>query len=184
MRARARARRMRLLAAAATVIMVAGIATAFVLTQGPPHPSLACGPNPGSPACDFALALATSNATFTLSSQPGPVLLDFMGSRCTTCEQEMPHLTNVAHNYAGRGLKMVSLDVGGSLGTEDPQVLRNFMSQYGGTWDAGLDNSDTAVHYTVVSLPTIFLVGKDGKVAFRHNYVTADTLGAEIQTLL
>lgn len=182
---RIRARRFRRISIASVVVLLVGLATAYVVTQAPSHPDLQCASaQPAARACNFTLPLASSGGSFTLSSAAGPVLIDFMGSRCLTCEREMPHLTSISHQFAARGLTLISIDAGGSLGTEDPQALRDFMARYGADWQFGLDNQGLSLGYSVVSLPTIYLIDAGGVIAFKHSFVEEAQLAGEIETLL
>lgn len=182
---RVRARRFRLIGMASAVVLLVGVATAYVVTQAPPHPGSQCASDAaGAKACDFTLPLASSGGSFTLSAATGPVLIDFMGSRCVSCEREMPHLTSISQQFASRGLTLISIDAGGYLGTEDPQVLRDFMARYSADWEFGLDNQGLSVDYSVVSLPTIYLIDAGGVIAFKHSFVEEAQLASEIETLL
>lgn len=129
----------------------------------------------GQLAPDFAIA-DVDGRTFRLSDQRGhPVLLDFMGSNCPSCVVEMPHLVETYSRYATQGLVMISIDIGGSLGTEDPNAARSFLATNGGTWTIALDNAGLALRFQVTSLPTIYVVDADGVVAYRNPGITATT---------
>jgi peroxiredoxin len=139
----------------------------------------------GQPAPDFAIA-DVDGRTFRLSDQRGhAVVLDFMGSNCPTCVVEMPHLVQIYSQYSGQGLVMISIDIGGSLGTEDPNAARTFLATNGGTWPIALDNAGLALRYQVTSLPTIYVVDSDGIVSYRNPGVTAASdLANAIEPLL
>ncbi len=172
-------RRNRLLLGIAVIAVVfAVIAVLIVLPSGPRVAQAA--PSVGDPAPDFTVA-DINGGTFQLSAQRGhPVLLDFMGSNCVTCAAEMPDLRSVYSTYLSQGLIMISIDIGGSLGTKDPTEARNFMSAYGGTWPIALDNSNIGLTYGVITLPTLYVIDLDGRVAFRNAGPTsaADLSGA------
>jgi peroxiredoxin len=155
------------------------IAVLLSLPLGPGFPQGA--PTVGHVAPDFVI-VDINGVTFRLSAQIGhPVLLDFMGSNCPTCVAEMPELRSVYSTYSARGLAMISIDVGGSLGTQDPNVARTFMTTNGGSWPIALDNSNVGLRYGVVSLPTLYIIDPAGNVAFRNAGTTsASTMGAVI----
>lgn len=175
------ARRRKVLAIAAIVVAVGLVAWLVSLPSGPQG-----GLSKDDRAPDFTI-VDVDGRTFRLSQQQGKVvLIDFMGSRCSTCVQQMQFLPAVYSAYADKGLVMISIDVGGSLGTEDPEVARRFMATYGGTWPIALDNSGIGLAYGVPSLPTLYLLRTDGTIAFRHaaGVITDHDLAAQIEPLL
>ncbi len=183
----ARRKEIRRLTLGIAVILVAFIALFYfgvgILAGPPAGPRV--GVRLGDAAPDFTLT-DVDGGVFRLSAQRGrPVLLDFMGSRCPTCVQEMPFLVSIRDRYASRGLVMISIDVGGQLGTEDPEVARTFLATYGGTWPIALDNSNLGLTFQVSALPTIYLIDAQGYVAFRHAGVITDAdLAPQVERLL
>lgn len=142
------------------------VAALVLLPTGPVIPAGA--PRVGERASDF-IVVDIDGRTFQLSGRSGaPILIDFMGSRCSTCVAEMPELRSVFSDFSARGLVMISIDVGGSLGTEDPSVARSFMATHGGSWPIALDNSEIGLRYGVVTLPTLYIIDPSGLVAYRH----------------
>lgn len=148
-------------------------------------PGSPVGVRPGQVAPDFEITDVDGNR-FRLSDHRGrPVLLDFMGSRCPTCVQEMPELVQTYQTYNPRGLVMISIDIGGSLGTEDPQVARAFLATYGGSWPIALDNQGLGLTYQARALPTVYVVDPDGRIALAHpGVIVASDLAQAIEPLL
>lgn len=148
--------------------------------------ALQTGVSVGQTAPDFTVT-DVNGGVFRLSDQRGKVvLLDFMGSRCPTCVAEMPHLVEIYSRYLNQDFTMISIDVGGSLGTEDASVARQFLATYGGTWQIALDNSGVALTYRATNvLPTLYLISKTGIVAFRNpGIITSADLAAQIERLI
>lgn len=165
---------------------VGAIAVAFlliaVLLSLPIGPSFSSGaPSVGQPAPNFAIVDIDGN-TFQLLAQTGhPVLLDFMGSNCPSCVAEMPDLRLIYATYSSRGLAMISIDIGGYLGTEDSAIAREFMTTNGGSWPIALDNANLAIRYGVPGLPTLYIIDPNGIVAYRNSgHSSATDLGAVI----
>jgi thiol-disulfide isomerase/thioredoxin len=184
-----RSRTLRRVGAAAVVVsLIAVFAVATWLV--PPAPAVPPGTadctsdRAGQNACDFTVSLVNRPATFSLAGGQGPFLVEFMGSHCSTCQAQMESLTKVVSKYRAQGLTAVSLDVGGVLGTEDPQDAVAFMADNGGDWDIALDNDAIAIDYGVITLPTIFLIDESGKVAFRTGYISQADLSAQVEALL
>ncbi len=178
-----RVRRYSLVGGAGAVLAAAVLV--FALAPAPTPGATPCtSDRAGQGACAFTAQLANRQATFDTAAVSGPMLIEFMGSHCTTCQAQMPGLTQVVDTYRPQGLTVVSLDVGGVLGTEDPADAVAFMASNGADWDIALDNDAIAIDYGVVTLPTIFLVDSTGTVAFRTGYISADDLSAQVEALL
>jgi peroxiredoxin len=141
------------------------VAVLVMLPGGPPL--LTDPPAVGERAPDFTV-VDIDGTTFRLSAHSGaPVLIDFMGSRCTTCAATMPDLRSIYDEFSARGLMMISIDIGGTLGTEDPSVARGFMAAHGGTWPIALDNSGVGLQYGAVRPPpTVYIIDPSGLVAY------------------
>lgn len=153
-----------LLGVGAISVSIVLVAVLLGFASGPPLPLGA--PRVGENAPDFVV-VDIDGRTFQLSTRLGaPVLIDFMGSRCSTCIAEMPELRSIHSEFSARGLVMISVDVGGSLGTEDPNVARSFMATHGGSWPVALDNTGIGVRYGVVTLPTLYVIDPTGIVAY------------------
>lgn len=172
------------------LVAVAAVGALVLATAGLPAGVVPAGTadctsdSPGQDACPFVVPLINRQASFDLAGSSGPMLIEFMGSHCTTCERQMDDLTQVASTYRPQGLDMVSLDVGGVLGTENPQDAIDFMARNGGDWDIALDNDAIAIDYGVVTLPTIFLVDSGGKIVYRTGFISAAKLSEQIEPLL
>jgi len=178
-RAERKDRRRRILLGVGVVVVAFVFVAVVILLPGAPRVAQGV-PAVGQPAPDFVL-VDIDGATFRLSAQLGrPVLLDFMGSNCPTCVAEMPELRSVYSTFSARGLAMISIDVGGYLGTEDPSVARNFMSTNGGSWPIALDQSNVGVRYGVVSLPTLYIIDPNGLVAYRNAGTTSAATLSEV----
>ena len=160
------------------VISVAIILVAALLALAGGPPVGARAPAVGERAPDFVV-VDIDGRTFQLSAQTGvPILIEFMGSRCPTCTAEMSHLRSTYSEFSARGLVMISIDIGGSLGTEDPSIARNFMAAHGGTWPIALDNTGIGLKYGVVQPPLLYVIDPSGVVAYRNPGPTsASTLG-------
>src|SRR5256712_1480456 len=80
-----------------------------------------------APAC----VIEDVNGTkWNLSEHRGEViLLDFMGSYCAPCADEMKDgsMQSLYDNYSSRGFTILSVDVGGVSGTENPLVAWQFI---------------------------------------------------------
>ncbi len=179
------------LGAIAAIAVALVVIVALVLTNPAifSRPTNGVGLRVGQTAPDFSLHDVDGNV-FTLSAQRGhAVLLDFMGSNCPTCVVQMPSLVSTYGAFAARGLRMISIDTGGStggsLGTTDPDVARAFLQRNGGTWPIALDDQRLGVTFQAYSLPTLYVIDRSGAVRFAHSGIAdAGTLAGVIEPLL
>lgn len=119
----------------------------------------------GQPAPDFGLEAVhlppEGSGKVRLSELQGkPVLLDFWATWCGPCQVEAPILSRVADRYRDRGLVVLGVNTGDRPGLAAPFATRKQLS-YPIVFDADHSAADL---YDVDVLPTMVLVGKDGKV--------------------
>lgn len=116
------------------------------------------------PAHQFALpSVADANRTVALSSFRGhPIVLNFWGSWCAPCQQEMPVLAAAAHR---EGTRVTFLGV-------DLEDTRNgaqaMLTRYAVSYPSVFDPNDTlAAPYQVVGSPTTVFIDSKGDVVGR-----------------
>lgn len=132
------------------------------------------------PAPDFSLEVVhngEANSKIRLSELQGkPVLIDFWATWCGPCKIEAPILSRVAERYKDRGLVVLGVNTGDRPGLA-PLFAKSKQLSYPILFDATHDVADL---YDVTALPTLVLVGKDGKVRSVHSGLvdenTLDTL--------
>lgn len=133
----------------------------------------------GQAAPDFGLEVVhngPASSKIRLSELQGkPVLLDFWATWCGPCQIQAPILNRVAERYKDRGLVVLGVNTG-----DKPGLATIFAAKKKLTYPILFDAShDAAELYDVSSLPTMVLVGKDGKVrAVRSGLVDESTLDA------
>lgn len=92
------------------------------------------------------------------------VLLDFWATWCGPCKAEMPLMKKLYDDYADKGLVMVGISL--DRGEEE---LKAYIEKEEIKWaqvlsSATPENQKISSAYKIVSIPTIYLVGKDGKI--------------------
>lgn len=118
-------------------------------------------PVQGSKAPDFTL-LGLDGKTYKLSDQKGKVVVvNFWGTFCEPCRDEMPALERQRAKWAGKNVEIWGLNL------DEPRVaVQNFVSQYKVTFPILFDkNEENRKRYGVSQYPTTFFVGPDGKIA-------------------
>ena len=116
----------------------------------------------GSPAIELKLT-DKNGGLFDLAELKGKVvLLDFWTSWCGACLEEMKAIAQLPQSYSDHGLVIVSLDE-----DETPERGDNYFSSHQFHWrnvhDIGEIHRRT---WGVSAFPMLFLVDRDGKVAW------------------
>jgi len=113
-----------------------------------------------------------SNATF-----PGAVtLVNVWASWCVPCADEVPFLEQLSKD---KRIQLVGINY-----KDAADNARRFLNRYGNPFvAAGADvNGRTAIDWGVYGVPETFLVGHDGKIAYKLvGPVTADSLAQQLE---
>ena len=119
----------------------------------------------GDPAKDFELVMF-DGSTFRLSDHRGEVVvLNFWASWCGPCRWEMPDFENMRQEYEGQGVVFVGIAM-----SDTEEAAREFAGKTGVSYLLGLDGAgDIVKDYRVFSLPTTYLIDKDGNEARKFN---------------
>ena len=126
-------------------------------------------------ASDFSLK-DVQGKTFKLSSQKGnPVVIFFGTTWCPTCRSERPLYKALYDKYAASGLKFIYIDMG-----ESPERVANYTKQSSFPGLVLLDLDGSVAHdYSIVGVPTFFLVDEEGKIiseSHQASYLSLEVL--------
>jgi len=115
----------------------------------------------GKPAPPFTLK-GVKGSTVSLASYKGRVvLLDFWATWCGPCRIEMPHVEKLYKELKAKGLVVFGIDF-----AEDPATVRSFLAKNTYTIPILLDTSgEVGRNYEAGSIPTLVVIGKNGKVS-------------------
>lgn len=123
-----------------------------------PRPS---GPAPGTPAPEWSLKDA-SGKEHTLAGYKGKVVvLDFWATWCGPCRVAMPAIQAIHEKYAEKGVAVLGMNCWES---GDPA---KYMTEQKFTYGLLLKADEAAAAYGVSGIPAIFVIGKDGKIAYQ-----------------
>jgi thiol-disulfide isomerase/thioredoxin len=115
----------------------------------------------GDLAPDWTLTDA-SGTTHTLSEYRGKVIvLDFWATWCGPCIRTMPEIQRLHEKYASNDLIVLGVN------TWEESNSSAYMKEQGFTYGLLLKGEVIAKAYRVGLLPTVYVIGADGKIVFR-----------------
>ena len=115
------------------------------------------------PAADFSLATATGKVA--LHELRGKVVLvDFWASWCVPCRQSFPWLATMAGRYATKDFVVVAINLDKRRDLAE-KFLREFAPHFTVAFDPA---GKSAESYEVATMPSSFLVGRDGQLLYSH----------------
>lgn len=138
----------------------------------------------GSEAPPFVLQ-RHGGGTVALAGLAGEVvLLDFWATWCPACVSELPSLLELAEAYGPRGLVFVAASEDDA--EDRPELVERFVQRRPGLRAyAAYSAPRVSEAYRVAALPTLYVIGRDGRVAFSAvGGVAASTLRQAIDAAL
>lgn len=114
----------------------------------------------GDKAPDFELVDLDGNK-HRLSDYKGQgVFLNFWGTWCPPCKEEMPHMEKQYQDFKDKGVQILAVDI-----AEPVLKVESFRDQYGLTFPIAIDKNKSVMEvYNIGPLPTTVLIDKDGKI--------------------
>lgn len=98
------------------------------------------------------------------------VLLDFFYKSCYPCMQALPVLQALHEKYKDKGLKVIGID---PFDKKEDDIA-GFLSKRGVTYSILLGGENVAKDYHVSGYPTMYLIGKNGKIVFVQDGYSKD----------
>jgi len=113
-------------------------------------------------APDFSLQNITNN-TVRLSDYEGKVIiLNFFATWCPPCRDEIPDFVKLFDEYGDKNLAIIGIST--ERGQAD--TVKSFASLYGINYPVLIDDGFVSREYgPIVSIPTTFIVDKNGNIA-------------------
>lgn len=88
------------------------------------------------------------------------VLLDFWGTWCAPCREEMPKLKSIYEKYKSKNFKLIG------IANDKLEALNKFVKENNIEWSQIIQENDKSIisDYNVVAYPTTFLIDEEGKI--------------------
>ena len=120
-------------------------------------------PITAEPQADGFSLSTVDGAVVSLDDYAGKfILLNFWATWCAPCRREMPSLSNVHDQFAGKGLEVVGIHVGPSL-----DDIRRFLDKVPVNFTVLIDKDMSLASWGVLGLPTTFLINPDGRLIYK-----------------
>ena len=163
-----------------TVLMVSTLAVGC--TSSPKATATTAEDNGRKAAANFSLP-DSDGVKVALADYKGKVvLLNFWATWCGPCKIEIPWFIEFNKTYKDRGFAVLGV----SLDDDGWKSVRPYLAEKRIDYTVVLGNDQVSKSYgDVDSLPTTFIIDRDGRIAFVHmGLVGKDTYEKEIRRLL
>ncbi len=127
----------------------------------------------GKQAPDFTLNLTSGEST-SLNKYRGSdtAIIFFWATWCPSCREELRILTRESERFAKSGIKIILVNV-----EENPRLVKSFIDKIKLPYPVFLDEtSEVAGQYSIIGLPSLFFVDKNGVVAGMEHGLPQDYL--------
>ena len=121
----------------------------------------------GGDAPAVELAMLDGERVALASLRGSVVLLDFWATWCPPCVESLPVVAEVGAELASEGV--VTVAVSGDQGRSREEIVRRFLKRHGlESLRVALDDGEVAAAFSVTALPTLVVLGRDGRVVATH----------------
>jgi len=131
----------------------------------------------GQPAPKFSLPSMQTNQPVALNTYTGKVVyVDFWASWCAPCRTSFPLLNQLHQKLKAQGFEVVAINLDEDKANAE-QFLKDFPVNFAVLRDA---KGEWADQFVVESMPTSFIIDKQGIVQhIHHGFVSDDVKGLE-----
>lgn len=115
----------------------------------------------GTQAPDWTLQTPDGKSVSLNQLKGSVVVMDFWATWCGPCKAAMPHVQKLHEEYGSKGVKVFGMNCWERDG--DPV---QYMKDKNYTYGLLLNADDVATAYKVSGIPTFYIIGRDGKIAY------------------
>ena len=134
-------------------------------------------------ASDFSLKTLDGQEIVLSNLKGRVVLLDFWATWCGPCRESIPHLIQLYRIYRESGFEIIGM----SLDKGEATVVRNVAKSMDIPYPIVIAPEEVARNYRVTSIPTTFLLDKEGKIRERmtgFNNTIAQQMNSKVAALI
>jgi cytochrome c biogenesis protein CcmG, thiol:disulfide interchange protein DsbE len=152
-----------ILATLALTSLLLACGDAMMPASAPTSEAGRAGASAGKQAAAFSVESLNGNGTMTVQS--GKVMIvDFWATWCEPCKKSFPKLQELYSKYKASGLEIAAISE-----DEDSTGIVEFAKAHGAKFPVGWDSDKSvATKYSPGSMPTSFLIDRNGVVRFIH----------------
>ncbi len=134
----------------------------------------------GENAPDFTLTDLNGKVVHLSDFKGKAVILDFFASWCPPCREEVPDFIKLQDTYGAQGFSMVGVSL------VSLQESKDFAGKAGINYPVVVDDGKASAAYGPIrSIPTTFVIAKDGRVAKKYiGYRPKDVFENDIKELI
>jgi len=135
----------------------------------------------GDKAPEFSLPNADGEMIGLSDFKGNVIILDFFATWCPHCRKEMPGFIELHDAYGDKGLVVVGI---ASEGTEE---VKDFIDELDLNFSVLIDNKESVgnLYGPIESIPTTFLVDKEGKIVkIYEGFTEKDDFESDLKELL
>ncbi|MEO3693172.1 DsbE family thiol:disulfide interchange protein [Roseateles paludis] len=134
----------------------------------------------GKPAPAFVRPLLQGGSFDTASLQGRVAVLNVFASWCAPCREEHPLVTRLAQQHPQ--VAFVGLNY-----KDEPAAAQRWLRELGDPYTAVVVDADgrVGIDYGVYGVPETFVIGRDGRIAYKHvGPLTPEVIAQRIEPLL
>lgn len=116
----------------------------------------------GKSSPEFALREFASNSQVSLEKYKGKVVvLEFWIVHCGFCIAAVPKLNDIAKTFKDSDVELISINL-----HDEDKAIASFKTRHSPVYSILTEGESTADKYGVGAYPAMFVLGKDGKIAY------------------
>lgn len=136
-------------------------------------------------APDFTLSDLQGNKVSLAEWRGKVVVIEFWATWCPPCRESVPEVNTLYARFKDKNFRLLAIAV--DKGADALSGVRAFVEEQGVSYPVLLDDGEASKSYSVMSIPVLFIVDKEGKVVKRRTGFVpglAEDLSKEIEVLL